>query len=242
MSMTSRAGSVSMYAGRKRTKTRKGRVVKRKVRKSLPYAPYVNRLGSSGFPQFINTRMKYVDYVTFNTVSAPTTKTYGLNCLFDPDLDLGGHQPMGFDQIQVMYGRYRVSAARIRVTVLNTSTASDVVCINMTMNEGNGNFPTSSLNAIETEGYDTAHLTCQDPKQVWPQPYVEKYVRVNDFFKSGPQDALLEADNSANPSRILACQILGGILPAGDSGDINCLVEITFYCTWFNPKNNLAQS
>lgn len=40
---------------------------------------------------------------------------FSLNSLFDPDITSGGHQPRGFDQYSVLYGKYQVHGCRYNV-------------------------------------------------------------------------------------------------------------------------------
>lgn len=56
--------------------------------------------------------------------------TYSLNGLYDPNITGAGHQPMGFDQIMLMYNNFTVIGAKARITFRTTdsSTGVDVGC------------------------------------------------------------------------------------------------------------------
>ena len=43
---------------------------------------------------------------------------FGTNCLFDPWLTVGGHQPLYFDQVAAIYQHYTVMKARMKVTIV----------------------------------------------------------------------------------------------------------------------------
>ena len=43
---------------------------------------------------------------------------FGTNCLFDPWLTYGGHQPLYFDQVAAIYQHYTVMKARMKVTIV----------------------------------------------------------------------------------------------------------------------------
>lgn len=49
-------------------------------------------------------------------IGGTTTEFYWANGLFDPNAQVGGHQPIGFDQIMALYEHYAVIRSRITVT------------------------------------------------------------------------------------------------------------------------------
>jgi len=52
------------------------------------------------------------------------------NSLYDPEHAVGGHQPMGFDQLIALYNRFRVTASYIeaKVTANTATTGAEVRC------------------------------------------------------------------------------------------------------------------
>lgn len=73
------------------------------------------------------TRAKYAEF-TITSGSVLEFVTFRLNSMYDPNLTSTGHQPMGFDQLKVLYNRYRVEKATIRVTsnVVSATSAVDL--------------------------------------------------------------------------------------------------------------------
>ena len=43
---------------------------------------------------------------------------FGVNCLYDPYLSVGGTQPLYFDQLAAIYSHYTVMKSRIKVTMI----------------------------------------------------------------------------------------------------------------------------
>lgn len=78
-----------------------------------------------GFPQRIRQNLTYSQEVEFTSTSAGTSKEYTFSCnnIYDPDTTGGGHQPMFHDQYKLIYRRYRVIGAKIKVLLTGRETA-----------------------------------------------------------------------------------------------------------------------
>lgn len=73
--------------------------------------------GISGFPDSIRTTLKYHQDIGITSASGVVNgNTFRANSCFDPDETGTGHQPMYFDQLAAVYGRYQVVSSYIRVT------------------------------------------------------------------------------------------------------------------------------
>lgn len=72
-------------------------------------------------------RMPYFyenNYNTTNLSGTGTTKVWRINGPYDPEAALGGHQPLGWDQMSNFYSWYNAIACRIRWTIRTTLTES----------------------------------------------------------------------------------------------------------------------
>lgn len=95
-----------------------------KISKPLPILKSRNNwLGESKF-----TSIVYAESVTVQSQSSLSAMGvpyyYALNDCFDPNFTGSGHQPRGFDQIAVLYKKYRVYSARVQVYLMNPTTAT----------------------------------------------------------------------------------------------------------------------
>lgn len=68
------------------------------------------------FGQVFETELNYAEYFSMNPTIGGTTSTLFLaNGLFDPYVALGGHQPHGFDQFNVIFENWQVLSSTIEV-------------------------------------------------------------------------------------------------------------------------------
>lgn len=76
----------------------------------------------SPLPNTFKTTLRYQENgLTLNPGIAGIVDSHVISCngLFDPDISGTGHQPLGFDQLMVMYSHYTVIGAKIRITFAN---------------------------------------------------------------------------------------------------------------------------
>lgn len=70
------------------------------------------------FGQVFETELNYAEYFTMDPSSlANTSYIFRANGLYDPNYQIGGHQPHGFDQLNVLYENYQVVASAIEIVV-----------------------------------------------------------------------------------------------------------------------------
>lgn len=74
-------------------------------------------------PDRMILRMRYRDNKILNLAGPDGHFDYRLNSIYDPDVSMvNGHQPLGYDQWNVFYTKYRVFRADVKATFINTST------------------------------------------------------------------------------------------------------------------------
>jgi len=99
--------------------------------KAYTRAAYVRQ--GKGFPDKINQTLRYFDYSTPTAAATTVTGTWWrANGIFDPQVAIGGHQPLGFDQLMAVYDHWIVKQARIKVTFTyrdeEVQTVHPIVC------------------------------------------------------------------------------------------------------------------
>lgn len=82
----------------------------------------------TGFQKTKIVRLKYVDTVTLDAAGgavSPSTFYINSNSLYDPQHNVGGHQPLGHDQWSTVYNKYTVLSCRMTVQALPTENSLD---------------------------------------------------------------------------------------------------------------------
>lgn len=82
------------------------------------------------FPIVTRKKLFYYDYGLTHSGTAGAVKNYFFtaNGLFDPNVTGTGHQPMGFDQMMLMYEQYTVVASKISATIVNVTGSGSLRC------------------------------------------------------------------------------------------------------------------
>lgn len=114
------------------------------------------------FPPRITKWLRYATTGTIVSTSGVITQTviFRANDALDPEFAVGGHGPMGFDQIMVWYNHFIVLKARIKILFKNdTASTSPTVCIRVDANST----PLTSVDQImEFGGYTTESLEAKN--------------------------------------------------------------------------------
>lgn len=75
-----------------------------------------------GFPLRMRTKLRYVEtqQITPAATGLMSTTCFKCNGLTDPNSQIGGHQPMYFDQFMTVYNHYKVIGSKITVDFIPT--------------------------------------------------------------------------------------------------------------------------
>jgi len=111
---------------------------KKKVVAKKPFKKQENKLVmhrnivdiGKGFPKRLTFTHKYKQYVYMaSAAGALNLQNFSANGLYDPNLALGGHQPMYFDQLTALYNHYHVMKSKIKITAIRTGTNSNCIMV-----------------------------------------------------------------------------------------------------------------
>lgn len=76
-----------------------------------------------GFPDRMITKLEYRTSASWSSTGGATSYyDYRLNSIFDPEVALGGHQPLWTDQFAAVYNKYRVFAVKYVLKIVGNST------------------------------------------------------------------------------------------------------------------------
>lgn len=189
-----------------------------------------------GFPQqskFIH-RYATADFTLTNTTSgAISFAQYWCNGMFDPQLALGGQQPMNFDQMAALYDHYTVVSSKIWVRFVPTE-GKDVVC-GVFVNDGSGTAAFVDWeDANETpQNLGNVLLTGLD----WRQKSVSGSWNAYKLFGPDPLDNdELKGSGSANPQEDQYFCLYAQALEKTIFYTVKAQILIEYTAIWTEPK------
>lgn len=108
------------------------------------------RIPLSGFPAKKLVRLRYATRLNLDAPidGTPVHNGYRANGMYDPNMALGGHQPMGFDQWMTVYDHFTVLGSKITVRyVPNTTTAFPPIAFGIMLTDDSV-FPYTNTDAL----------------------------------------------------------------------------------------------
>jgi hypothetical protein len=158
------------------------------------------------FPKSNRMRMRYVESITaFSNTGAIATVPLGMNCLYDPFLGIGGHQPMGFDQAMVYYVNALVERSRISVTATCIDSSLNVPVKFGLFITSDSSFNYTNWGTIQESGSKVSTLITQSTK---PVRCSGKYSGPKALFGQDLGQLAQQANStSANPIRVAYCHL-----------------------------------
>jgi hypothetical protein len=179
-----------------------------------------------------------------SSAGSATTYFFSANGLFDPNTTGTGHQPMGFDQMMLMYEQYTVISSKISVQFINSSGANVYNNVGIYLSPDTTNIVVPSR---LIENGQMVWKTMSPTNQYCPNATLSLNCNIATYFgRNRNQRALLDDDNlfgtvAANPSE----QVYYGLitydptLVANTSADFTVIIE---YHTIFWEPRKLTQS
>lgn len=169
---------------------------------------------------------------TITTVGGiPNAHIYRVNSLFDFDVTGVGHQPIGRDQMALLYNRYRVNGARVKITLVNDGSVPVIACVHL-KRDSNGVTDVGQL--IENGLTDWKLL---DPTGQYGnrQTLTMNFSPDKFFGKAIAGDEETSAQMDSNPT--IPCYLHVSIQPTDDSTSVTCrfIIEADFACKLTDP-------
>lgn len=184
------------------------------------------------------------------SAQAPSTgfnHVWRLNGAYDPNESGAGHQPLGWDQMDAFYNRYRVVGATITAEVCNrdtTNTTWRTVCGISITPTTTFKGTTSGPDACQEQPY-TVYRTLGSPDQAAGKL---KIVRKLPNFKPYFGDSYLTDDSYSALMSAVPNNEIHAIFwarpsdPANGSVSMTVNFTITYDVIFFDPKSNYAES
>lgn len=178
---------------------------------------------------------KYVSRFTVNpdVTGAITADSYRVNGMFDPTVAVGGHQPMGFDQMGVFYNKFTVVGCKITCTFSSTAsgnTGDSYVVMQLSSNSAvTADFDDCVEQPHTRYGYLTTNAGTGSKRMTM------KWSRKKWFGKD--KDDNQEGSSSADPTDQVYVHLGAAALAFGaDPATVCGVVQLDYIALWHDPK------
>lgn len=218
------------YRKRKSTRRPQARRARRYGRRAKK-TTMVNTGISPVPPRFITT-MKY----STNVATSALTGTYqmNLNSLYDPDRSGAGHQPLGYDNLALLYNKYRVISTSYRINRCSSATDPSIqICA----------IPSNDPSILWTVNWMKESPRCKYVVQNPGAPSAVLKGKVYLPALMGRTKAQYVADDTyasdvgSNPSEEAILYIQTGTASGDIQPSVNVSVVMTFVVEWYDAKH-----
>lgn len=217
------------------SRTRRGTV-------ALSNSQITNIRGQSPLSNKFVFKTRYVEtYVSLAPGAAGIAgqRFYRANSIFDPSATGVGHQPIGFDQLMIMYDHFTVIGSKIKVSLANTDGVhQSIVGITLTDDQT----ASGDLSTLIENGNTTHRLLAPNNGDEKSIGILTKGFSADKFFgHKVMQDKQYSGDITANPTEQAYFMVWAAPMSQVDADDVKLLVQIEYTAILTEPKE-LAQS
>lgn len=186
------------------------------------------------------TELKYSTSGSLTANNGHNYLTIRGNSVFDPEYAVGGHQPLGFDQLAGLYNKYNVHSARVEVTAYNNSDTSaaghPMTAIGLAMFPSVNDAPVSSTLAYVREQPYCVHTVIGPPLcSAAVRSLAAPRRTTQEVYGQNANDNDYKAVVTANPAKEWFYLIFARTLN-GEPLDLNLEVMIYYDVTFFARK------
>ena len=226
------------FRSRKKSKRRVSRFGRRRraIRRYNRPSVRVIKEPSSVVPDILRTRLVYsaLEKLT-DAGGALTSVTYSGNSAYDPQTALGGHQPMGYDQLSALYEEYIVYGCSYKIKVIGYS---DTGVLTVTKTDDATQVGTSDwVNMIEQPYTQQRYLQIGAVKPT----IIKGYMGVKKLRGQSKYDDYQTTLTGASPSNQVFLNLNYQTFDKASTSSIDCVVTLKFYCK-FKGRVQLASS
>lgn len=235
------------YSKKKQAARKSFKRMRRRGRKKLRKTRFISNQGNAIFmtgtprgplPDKYCVKLPYVNAPVSLDPGAgtPATLVYKLNSLYDPEDAMGGHQPLGFDQMAAFYRSYTVIGCKATVSFSNSdgtnsqyvgafvhASNSPTFVLTTIQEQGMGSY--TSLNA-RIAGHDTATATTVTK---WS---ARKWFGTNNLLSESAVGAQVTADPSTLAYLIVWAYGRSGV----DTSAVAVDVRLEYIAVFYNPQ------
>lgn len=215
-------------------------------KRKMPYKPRrrtrrrkaVNKIVRGTFPATYYARHTYVERFTLTQAlnDLMIDRLFRCNSLYDPDYTGSGHQPLGFDEMAVIYDHYEVLGSKITVNFACQSTTElkSNIIVGIAQTDTTGGLASGNLNKLLENGHrcykqltdirDCCKLSCG-------------YSQRKTFGKHARGTDSQKGTNATNPTENSFFGVFAMATDATTIADpVSILVKIEYFAKWTERK------
>lgn len=229
-------------SSRKYKRRKKYGVVSRRRKRKRRAAYNPRAVISSGFPKSMMSKVSYAEVVTMDPGSnSLATYVFNANQTWDPDYQVGGHQPLWNDQFRAVYSRSTVVWSKIHVQYVNNSSTEQYQAF-LTLREDTPSFASQNINTmLETAQISKTIVGTRDSgqgvKSLTMARNIKKFIGRANWDPSTCSTDFAAAGSPTEPVKKLYW-VLGLIAYTGsaDPSPCPCRVKVDYIVRWDNRK------
>lgn len=218
---------------RKSRKTRKPRNIRHRSfrRRNVPNS-VISR--TSPIPDRYMTKLHYSQLFTLAYAGALTKQKFRMNSIYDPDYSGVGHQPMGHDELSVLYNKYRVYGCKYHISISNTDANYQAEVV--VQNRPNSVDVTTFTEAMESpyRQYKIVGAEGSGPKHITGYHNVSKVYGVKKSIIS--TDNTFWANIGADPGAVTFLNIFMQNQSTAIALSCNFRINLVYYVEFFERK------
>jgi len=183
----------------------------------------------TGFPKQMKITHKYCEgfMLAWNGPTANVAyQSWSVNGLFDPNLAVGGHQPLYFDQMAALYNHYTVMASRCVVQMLTNNTTTYAAGIYIDDDS------TPTTQNLETVMEQNSAITKIGQYQFGAEVYTRKWDAKAAFGGNVMDNDNLQGTSVANPTEQQAFIVYQRPLDGITTSTVTGFITIYYDTVW----------
>lgn len=210
-------------------------VYKKKSKKSRPKLNINRQITTassktSAFPDRMFVKLKYATTMTLtSSTGSKAAHWFRVNSFYDPDYTGAGHQPVGYDNWNAIYGQSRVHAFKIKVSCVGVTAAIPGV-LSITTNQN----ATATSDITDDIEQNRAKYVCVGGYEGQNSAVLEHYQTISSIagMKLG-QNSKYIADATNVPSESVFAAVKWQAMNLGSTTACNLIIELQLYGEFF---------
>lgn len=163
---------------------------------------------------------------------APQTYVFRANGVYDPNFTGTGHQPRGFDQLMTMYQFFRVDECQVELWFEPSDGAGVIASLSLSGSADSAGSPPSRNKMLEERVAN--FKSCGGISSDGPG-YITLRCKPWEFMGLKKTSAEYRGSTLVDPPEQSYINVRACPIDLTDSGEIKCVVRITYHCTLTEP-------